>query len=136
MPKIRSKENKEMVEDFIESGERLTDKLRKLLKLCETPMLKLQRKRETQLGNNAGVEFVDTLYGRERELERTEKFMQSVRLWNLRFDANCEEILESLTCEGPRHSSHCPSPCPFPLLFGTTAQQQQQQPPPLRGATK
>ncbi len=96
VPKIRSKDNKEMVEDFIESGERLQEKLRKLLKLCEAPMLKSAKKRESsQLGNNAGVEFVDTLFGREREMEKTERFMQSVRLWNLRFDANCEEILES-----------------------------------------
>lgn len=93
MPTIRQKEVKEMVGDFIVSGERLTDKLRKLLKKCETPMLQASKRRGSKLGNNAGVEFVLTLFGRERELEATEKFMASVRLWNLRFDANCEEVL-------------------------------------------
>ena len=39
MPRIKKEENKE-IEDFIESGERLLDKLKKLLKACETPMLK------------------------------------------------------------------------------------------------
>jgi hypothetical protein len=98
VPRIRSRENKEMIEDFIESGERLMDKLRKLLKACEAPMLKSAKKREGgQLGLNAGVEFVNTLFGRERELEKTERFMTSVRLWNLRFDANCEDILRKPT---------------------------------------
>jgi hypothetical protein len=88
-----------MVEDFIESGERLTDKLRKLLKTCEQPMLKAAatKRKDSQLGKNAGIEFVETLFGRERELDRTEKFMQGVRLFNLRFDANCEDILRNPT---------------------------------------
>ncbi|KAH6678467.1 hypothetical protein B0J14DRAFT_323634 [Halenospora varia] len=95
MPRIRKEENREMVEDFIESGERLTDKLKKLLKACETPMLKAGKrgKDSAQLGKNAGTEFVDSIFGRDRQLESTEKFMASIRLWNLRFDANCEEIL-------------------------------------------
>ncbi|KAH8903614.1 hypothetical protein BR93DRAFT_191870 [Coniochaeta sp. PMI_546] len=94
-PRIRSQDNREIIEDFIESGERLTDKLRKLLKACEAPMLKSAKKaKDNQLGLNAGVEFVNTLWGRDRELEKTERFMASVRLWNLRFDANCEEVLQ------------------------------------------
>ncbi|KAI8625992.1 vegetative cell wall protein gp1 [Xylariaceae sp. FL1651] len=98
VPQVRTQENREMLEDFIESGERLTDKLRSLLKRCEAPMLKASKKREAaQLGKSSGVEFVETLFGRERELEKTERFMQSVRLWNLRFDANCEDILKRPT---------------------------------------
>jgi hypothetical protein len=99
IPKIRSKDNREMVEEFIEAGDRLTDKLRKLLKACEQPMLRSSSKqrKDSQLGKNAGVEFVETLFGRERELEKTERFMASVRLWNLRFDTNCEEILRKPT---------------------------------------
>lgn len=98
VPQVRTQENREMVEDFIESGERLTDKLRSLLKRCEAPMLKASKKREAaQLGKNSGIEFVETLFGRERELEKTERFMQSVRLWNHRFDANCEDILKRPT---------------------------------------
>lgn len=98
VPRIRTQDNREMIEDFIESGERLTDKLRQLLKRCETPMLKASKRKDApQLGKGSGVEFVETLFGRERELEKTERFMQSVRLWNLRFDANCEEILKKPT---------------------------------------
>ncbi|KAI1324755.1 vegetative cell wall protein gp1 [Xylariaceae sp. FL0255] len=95
VPSVRSQENREMMEDFITSGERLGDKLRHLLKRCEAPMLKASKKRDTsQLGKNSGVEFVETLFGIDRELNKTERFMQSVRLWNLRFDANCEELLK------------------------------------------
>ena len=83
-----------MIEDFIESGERLTDRLKKLLKACETPMLKAGKtKGPVRLDKNAGVEFVLTLFGRERQLGDTEKFTSAIRLWNLRFDANCEDIL-------------------------------------------
>jgi hypothetical protein len=93
VPKIRSRDNREMVEEFIEAGERITDKLRKLLKACEAPMLRsAKQKKEGQLGKSAGVEF-----GADRELEKTQKFMASVRLWNLRFDTNCEEILRKPT---------------------------------------
>jgi len=96
VPRIRTEDNREMVEDFIESGERLTDKLKKLLKACETPMLRAGRKHgkeQAQLGKNAGIEFVESIFGRDRQLDSTEKFMSSIRLWNHRFDANCEEIL-------------------------------------------
>ncbi|PTB77464.1 hypothetical protein M440DRAFT_1330203 [Trichoderma longibrachiatum ATCC 18648] len=93
--RVRSTENREIMSDFIEAGERLTDKLRSLLKACEAPMLKAAKKKQSGLGKNSGVEFVDTLFGRDRELAKTEKFMQSVRLFSLRFDANCEGILQN-----------------------------------------
>lgn len=95
--RVRSQENQDLVEDFIDSGERLTEKLRTLLKACEAPMLKAAKRKQAGLGKNAGVEFVETLFGRDRELAKTEKFMQNVRLFNLRFDANCEEILRNPT---------------------------------------
>ncbi|KAJ9137743.1 Vegetative cell wall protein gp1 [Pleurostoma richardsiae] len=93
VPRIKNREKKELVEDFIEGGERLTDKLRKLLKACESPMLRASKAHRSQLGERAGIKFVETLFGREHELERTERFINSVRTWNVRFDANCEEIL-------------------------------------------
>ncbi|KAF8855919.1 hypothetical protein BDZ45DRAFT_625729 [Acephala macrosclerotiorum] len=97
--RVRRSEDKEMVDDFIESGERLFNKLKKLLKSCQEPMLKAGKKKgndSAQLGKNAGTEFVDSIFGRDRQLEATEKFMASIRLWNLRFDANCEDILRNL----------------------------------------
>ncbi|ORY10035.1 hypothetical protein BCR34DRAFT_486293, partial [Clohesyomyces aquaticus] len=45
------------------------------------------------LGKNSGVQFIDSIFGRDRELGRTEKWMTGTRLWSMRFDANCDDIL-------------------------------------------
>ncbi len=94
---VRNPENREMLEDFLESGERLLDKLRALLKSCEAPMLKAAKKRQSGLGKSSGVEFVHTLFGPDREGEKTDKFMQSIRLFNMRFDANCDDVVRNPT---------------------------------------
>lgn len=98
MPKIRKTESKEMVEDFLDSGERLWVRFAKLLKVCEDYMWKAAKKesgekKPVSMGKNSGCEFVDSIFGRDRELEKTEKLMTGMRLWSMRFDANCEEIL-------------------------------------------
>jgi hypothetical protein len=96
VPRIRSIDSQEMVEDFIQSGSRLWQKFKQLLKACEHYMWRAARREGSKgvsMGKNAGTEFVDSIFGRDRELENTEKLMNSIRLWNMRFDANCEEIL-------------------------------------------
>lgn len=97
VPRIRSPDNQDMVDDFIESGHRLWSRLKKLLKVCEEFMWRAAKregsKGAVKMGKNSGCEFVDTIFGRDRELENTESLMQSIRLWNHRFDANCEDIL-------------------------------------------
>ncbi|KAK7535503.1 hypothetical protein IWX49DRAFT_61105 [Phyllosticta citricarpa] len=98
-PKIRKQENKDMVEDFLDSGERLWLRFNKLLKICEEYMWKAARreaggKKPASMGKNSGCEFVHSIFGRDRELERTEKIMTGIRLWNMRFDANCDDILQ------------------------------------------
>lgn len=98
MTKIRKQESRELVEDFLESGERLWVRFSKLLKVCEDYMWKAAKreagdKKPVSMGKNSGCEFVDTIFGRDRELERTEKLMTAMRLWSMRFDANCDDIL-------------------------------------------
>jgi hypothetical protein len=91
---IRSKDNKEMVKDFMESADRLMGRLKKILKACETPMLKAGKRHGKELSRkNAGIEFVDSIFGQDQQLVDTEKLMASIQLWNLRFDANCKDIL-------------------------------------------
>ncbi|EIT79526.1 hypothetical protein AFLA_009652 [Aspergillus flavus NRRL3357] len=96
LDRIKQPEHQEVVEDFLESGERLWARFKKLLKTCEQFMWKAAKReggKSVSMGRNAGCEFVETIFGRDRELESTEKLMNSVRLWNMRFDANCEDIL-------------------------------------------
>ncbi|KAK5289437.1 hypothetical protein LTR16_002965 [Cryomyces antarcticus] len=98
MPRIRRQESRELVDDFLESGERLWQRFNGLLKICEDYMWKAAKKesggkKNVTMGKNSGCEFVDSIFGRERELQRTEKLMTGMRLWSMRFDANCEDIL-------------------------------------------
>lgn len=101
LPRIRARDNREMMEDFLESGDRLWSRFKKLLKACEEFMWKAAKKSgskgSVKMGKNSGCEFVDSIFGRDRELEKTEGLMQSIRLWNMRFDANCEDILRRPT---------------------------------------
>ncbi|PVI08495.1 hypothetical protein DM02DRAFT_607894 [Periconia macrospinosa] len=102
MPKIRKQESHEMVEDFLESGERLWIRFAKLLKVCEDYMWKAAKKesgdkKPMSMGKNSGCEFVNSIFGRDRELEKTEKLMTGMRLWSMRFDANCDDILNNPT---------------------------------------
>jgi len=103
MPRIRSVENKELVEDFLEGGERIWNRFGKLLKACEEYMWKAAKQdgagkeKRVAMGKNSGCEFVDSMFGREREMDTTEKLMTAMRLWGMRFDANCEDILRRPT---------------------------------------
>ncbi|PNS18441.1 hypothetical protein CAC42_6258 [Sphaceloma murrayae] len=95
--RVRNTEDKELIDDFLESGERLWQRFSKLLKVCETYMLKAAKKEKSSkkvvVGKNSGVEFVRCIFGRDKEMEKTEKVMTGIRLWSMRFDANCDEIL-------------------------------------------
>lgn len=100
MGRIRQTASRELVDDFLESGERLWERFSKLLKTCENYMWKAAKKGrgesdKVKMGKNSGCEFVDAIFGRDRELEHTEKLMTGMRLWSMRFDANCEEILRN-----------------------------------------
>jgi hypothetical protein len=93
LQRIRSIDSQEMVEDFIESGSRLWQRFKELLKACEKYMWRAPKREGVSMGKNAGIEFVDSIFGRDRQLENAEKLMNSMRLWNMRFDTNCEELI-------------------------------------------
>ena len=97
LPRVRSVDNQELLDDFLESGDRLWIRFKRLLKVCEEYMWRAAKKEgqkgSVRMGRNSGTEFVDSIFGRDRKLEDTESLMQSIRLWNMRFDANCEDIL-------------------------------------------
>lgn len=98
MSRIRQNKSRDLVDEFLDSGERLWQRFNKLLKICENYMWKAAKKesrdaKKVTMGKNSGCEFVDAIFGRDRELERTEKLMTGIRLWSMRFDANVAPML-------------------------------------------
>ncbi|KAI4156322.1 MAG: hypothetical protein LQ340_000347 [Diploschistes diacapsis] len=96
LSRIRGRDNRDMIRDFLESGDRIWAKLKYLLKSCEEFMWHAAKKEGGKgrvMGEKSGIEFVKSIFGRDRELEKTEKLMTNVRLWIMRFDANCDEIM-------------------------------------------
>lgn len=99
---IKAPENREILDDFMESGERLWQKLKTLLKACEEYMWRgargvtspgPQEKPAVQMGKRSGAEFVDAMFNGEKEWERTERLMRGMATWCQRFEVNCEDIL-------------------------------------------
>lgn len=97
LPLIKHRDARETVKGFLEGGDRLWARFRKLLRSCEHFMWKAARREGTKgsvtMGRNAGCEFVDSIFGRDRELENTEKLMSHIRAWSMCFDKYCEDIL-------------------------------------------
>lgn len=95
---VRTDDDEETLDYFIDFGSKLQDKWVSLLKHCEKPMLSAGKKKDSNsLGHNSGVKFVETIFGRDKKLEETEKFMAKVRDFNLRFDTNCDAIIRNPT---------------------------------------
>lgn len=99
---IKTKENREILDDFTESGDRLWSKLKDLLKACEEYMWRGARGvasprpeegKTVQMGKKSGAEFVDAMFNGVKEWERTERLMRGMATWCQRFEVNCEDIL-------------------------------------------
>lgn len=93
--RVRNEDHREMIYEFIDGGQRLWKTFKALLKDCEYFMMKAAKQQgsKTLMGKNAGTEFVDSIFGKERYLENTERLMNKLRVWTMRFDVNCEDIL-------------------------------------------
>ncbi|OKL57678.1 hypothetical protein UA08_07198 [Talaromyces atroroseus] len=108
--RVRRPESRELLEDFLDSGDRLWTRFKVLLKDCEHFMWKAAKRESgrgapVSMGRNAGCEFVESIFGRDRKLQDTEKLMNSIRLWDMRFDANCESILRPSRNSSRRQST-------------------------------
>lgn len=101
---IQNPSNKEILEEFMDSGERLWQKLKNLLKACEeymwtgarrvsSPKQQDGKSTKVQMGKQSGAEFVDAMFNGEKEWEKTERLMRGMATWCQRFQVNCEEIL-------------------------------------------
>lgn len=80
-----------LIEDFLDDGDELFDRFRRLLKSCERSMMRVaKRDRETgrvSMGASSGCEFVDCIFGESRGLQETEDLIQSMINWDKRYDA-------------------------------------------------
>ncbi|KAM0470431.1 hypothetical protein ACHAP7_009495 [Fusarium lateritium] len=99
---IQSVESRELVEDFIEAGDRLAQRFRKLLSQCESIAVKAwkawtEEELKPKFDSKDAITIIEAMFGIDQEFCRTEKFMTNARLFNLRFDANCEMILRNPT---------------------------------------
>lgn len=90
---IEQGKNKDMVEDFIESGEHLMEKFKNRLKECEESMLRLGKKGTGRLHSNAGVAFVKAVFGSGKPFTATERLIFNMELWARRWEANCAEVV-------------------------------------------
>jgi hypothetical protein len=97
IPRIVENESYEMVEDFLESGDRLWNRLARLLKQSEDYMMEaveIDDKGVKKMGKKSTLMFVDAIFGKDHKLEKTEKLMIGLRLWSMRFDTHCEDIIK------------------------------------------
>lgn len=94
---VRRPDRREMLEDFIDTGEDIVARLRFILKACEAPMLRTAKKNGSGLGESAGSSFVHSLFGRERQLPRLENLMHRMDLFDQRWEQNCADIVSRPT---------------------------------------
>lgn len=99
--KIIDPEERETIQDFVDSGEKLWLRLKTLLKACEEYMWNGAQRVKTpkhdggrvQMGKESGAEFVDAMFSGDKEWEKTERLMKGMATWTYRFGVNCEDIL-------------------------------------------
>jgi hypothetical protein len=95
MNRVRSQASRDLLDEFLDSGERIWQRFNKLLKICESYMWKASKKDhegKRQMGKSSGLAFVEAMFDRDCELRTTEKLMQHIRTWLVRYDANCLPI--------------------------------------------
>lgn len=99
LSRIRSRQNKKLVTTHLRESNYIWSDLCNLLQTCEKYMYSQARKvsttsgTKTEYGSNSGCEFVDSIFGRDRELETTETLINDIRCWTRDFEDNCEEVL-------------------------------------------
>lgn len=96
--RVRKKDDYIIVSDFLRDGDELWGEFADLLKTCEARMLSAAtdggKRGGGDMGKQSGRAFVDCMFGRDLQMEETEIFMQDTRLWVLKFEEDCDPILE------------------------------------------
>jgi len=83
--------------ELIEDGQRLWQRFNSLLRVCEGYVFEEMRRYSSgkimPMGQESARAFVDTIFGRDRELKRTKKLIRDIRLWSGRFEVKWNDIL-------------------------------------------
>lgn len=99
LKRIANRSKKHLVLEHLEESDDIWRDLLRLLQTCEKYMYRQAKKvsttrgTKTEYGSNSGCEFVDSIFGRDRELETTQTLINDIRCWTRDFEDNCEEIL-------------------------------------------
>ena len=78
---------------FISNGSYIWQRFDRLLQSCELSMWEAMKRGGVRSG---GIEFIDLIFGRDRDLKMTEEIMAAIRLWNVRFDAEYEDVFYAI----------------------------------------
>ncbi|ROW00407.1 hypothetical protein VMCG_07297 [Cytospora schulzeri] len=90
-----SEEDEEVLQYFFNTGKKLMSDMRELLRACEQPTRTLSGEGGALVGRSH-TKFVEIMFGRDDQLEETEKFMQSLELWVARWKEYCQPIVKSV----------------------------------------
>ena len=94
---IEDEDTLEMVSDFLASAERLWIRLKAIIKECENAMVYAQERMSANpiplaMTGVPGCAFVRTLLDPNCQLHETERLVTGMRLWIVRFKANCASV--------------------------------------------
>lgn len=96
LPKVRTRDDRAMLQQFLDDAEDIWERFDELVDVCEKPMTdRVKRKGgKAEIDAGAGAEFVKTMFGRDKLLEDTEALRTTMHLWDERFDDNCAVVLK------------------------------------------
>lgn len=93
---VEQGKNAEMVQDLIESGERLMERFQKFLNACEETMYDSDEEDTGDQPEDSGMDFVYAIFSSEKHSAQTDSLMRNMRLWNRRWDENCGVLMGAL----------------------------------------
>lgn len=95
LPQITDSEVRQRVKELTTFGDKLVDKVEKMLKKCEQRVAEVTGMNEMpKLGDKGAVVFIDTFIGRSpAQRDAFYELTRSMREWNNRFDTECESLL-------------------------------------------
>ena len=96
LPRVRSSHERAQLREFVAQGEEIWGRFDRLVAVCEEAMWRTARRGKEgkmEVGGEAGRAFVETMFGRDGELEEAEVVRDGLFVWDQRFDDECGGVL-------------------------------------------